>query len=77
MSKYWGANPGGLRPKPAARPVERERERKMLAEALTLLRAGQLGRAIEICDAVLAFNPQQPDALHLGGSIALQQGRLY
>ena len=49
---------------------------KLLGEALALLRAGQLAKAGEICDAVLAFDPGQPDALHMGGIVALQTGRL-
>ncbi|HTJ57993.1 MAG TPA: sulfotransferase [Devosiaceae bacterium] len=48
---------------------------RMLGEALALLRAGQAARAGEICDAVLAIDPKQPDALHMGAAIALQQGR--
>ena len=49
---------------------------KQLGEALRLLRAGQSAKAGEICDAMLAFDPGQPDALHMGGVIALQSGRL-
>jgi tetratricopeptide (TPR) repeat protein len=52
------------------------RTRRLLGEALALLRAGQPAKAGEICDAVLALEPNQPDALHMGGVIALQTGRL-
>ena len=60
-------NQGGANP---------SRSAKMLGEALALLRAGQPAKAGEICDAVLAFDPGQPDALHMGGIVALQTGRL-
>lgn len=52
------------------------RQQKLLGEALTLLRAGQLQQAGELCDAVLGFDPHQADALHMGGIIALQRGRI-
>jgi tetratricopeptide (TPR) repeat protein len=48
----------------------------MLGEALALLRAGKPQQAGEICDAILVFAPDQPDALHMGGAVALQAGRL-
>jgi len=51
------------------------RERQLLVEALRLLREGQIIRAGEICDSVLALDPKQPDALHMGAAIALQLGR--
>jgi len=61
---------GGERGAPPART------RKLLGEALALLRAGKPQQAGELCDAILAFEPNQPDALHMGGAVALQTGRL-
>lgn len=58
-------------PGAAAAPTQ-----KSLGEALALLRAGKPQKAGEICDAILAFVPNQPDALHMGGIVALQTGRL-
>jgi hypothetical protein len=59
--------------RPSAPPAH---TRKMLGEALALLRAGKPQRAGEICDTILAFEPYQPDALHMGGAVALRTGRL-
>ena len=51
------------------------RQQQMLVEALRLLRAGQPARAGELCDQVLALDPRQADALHMGGAVALQLGQ--
>jgi tetratricopeptide (TPR) repeat protein len=72
MSKQRAARLTGTSPKSG---LGSARQQKLLGEALTLLRAGQLQQAGELCDAVLGFDPHQTDALHMGGVIALQRGR--
>ena len=62
-------------PPPAARPAGANDQRN-LAEATRLLRAGQPERAAELCDALLLLQPRHPEALHLGGIIAMRLRRL-
>ena len=47
-----------------------------LSKGLAYHQRGLLDEAARLYDAVLAADPEQPDALHLLGVVALQQGRL-
>ena len=48
----------------------------MLTKAKTAHQAGDLARAAEICDAILAILPDQLDALRRASAVATQAGRL-
>jgi len=61
-------------PKRAPIPLDAA-ERRALAEMSGLLRDGQLTKAAALNDAFLLTHPASVEALHLGGIIALRQGK--
>ena len=50
-------------------------DRVALAEMAASLQVGDLERAAALSDAFIATHPRHPEALHLGGIVALRQGR--
>lgn len=48
---------------------------KPLQNAVQAFQAGHLGQVEAICGKILKTHPQQPDALHLLGAVALREGR--
>src|SRR5580700_5744947 len=55
--------------------MRRPQTARSIQEALALHRQGRLEEAGKIYDAVLAADPHDFDALHLGGVLRHQQGR--
>ncbi len=67
-----GPPPASGKPAPGKRPAARSAER--LRDALSLLADGKLDAAQSCCDAVLAIEARELDALHISGLIALRRG---
>ncbi len=64
----------GRSPKSAGKKAAKRQ--RALRNAMELLQQGRLDEAEKICNAVLAADPQDCDALHLSGILKHQQGRL-
>jgi protein O-GlcNAc transferase len=56
-------------------PVVDDATRRKLMDAFTRYQQGQLEEVQQICRRLLQGNPLQPDAMHLMGLVAHQQGR--
>ncbi len=57
------------------KPQRTSKQRQLLDQAVHYHQAGNLSRAEELYRKVLVKNPQQPDALHLLGTLAQQVGQ--